>query len=117
MTANQWLTNHLIEQGYITEHRIGRTAQHRHCRKCQQPIITGLDSHVAALLAECDPTPLTNQTEVDALRNNQRTYKLEMQQLHPRYNWDIKGTPANNTTVLAQHQCPNPANKRTEPTT
>jgi len=106
---NQWLTNHLITQGFITEGRIGRKIQNRRCKKCKAHIITALDADMIALLAECDPTPLTLQGEITALVQGRWTYRLQYEHLNRRYQLEIAATPANTTTVLQQHQCPNPA--------
>lgn len=88
---------------------------------CGDTVITGLDGDRAALVATCDPYPLTQYGEVMALRDARRTYFVLRGELDPRDRWNITGKPADMTTVVAEHRCgfPIPADwrkKLTRPT-
>lgn len=46
------------------EHAASRTAKYHKCRKCRQPILTGLDHDDCAGTVHADPTPITRQDEI-----------------------------------------------------
>lgn len=83
---------------------IRRTARLTRCR-CGEHILVGLDGDRCALTARADVYPLSNLGEVEALRSGRWTYRLWSKTLNHRDQWDIRGTAANDTTVLAEHRC------------
>lgn len=73
---------------------------------CHAPILAGLDANVAALSVAVDPYPLTPTGEVEALRDDRRTYVLLRGELDRRDAWTIPGHPPGpGCTVLAEHRC------------
>ena len=73
--------------------------------KCGADVVVGLDAPACALVATCDPYPVSNAGEVEALRAGRRTYLVWWGELDPRDRWNIAGKPADITTVLVEHSC------------
>jgi len=101
-----WLIGQLIDQGILTQSRLGRKAKARECRHCRSWILTGLDADLAAIEVQADPHPLSPDGEVAALLDDRHTYDLEEHRLYRRYHWNIAGRPAGERhRVLADHRC------------
>jgi hypothetical protein len=86
------------------------------CRRCHVDIVVGLDSHLVALLASCDPQPLTRTGELMAVCAGRRVYHLDLNGwLWHRNAWRLR-SPARGQ-VLAEHRCGEaiPATWRQEP--
>lgn len=72
---------------------------------CGETVIVGLDANRAALKAVCDPYPVTQYGEVEALRAGRPTYRVLWGELDRRDQWLIKGTRADDATVVVEHTC------------
>ncbi|WP_152649123.1 hypothetical protein [Demequina flava] len=111
----QWLILHTQQTGDDPT-LTGTQAHPRHCKKCGRLTLTGYDSHIMAGLAITNPNPLTPRLEAAAVILHIPTYRLwgtpGHYQLTPRHQPRIPplGThpPANQVTVLAQHNCHHP---------
>jgi hypothetical protein len=104
-----WLRDTLIERGVLTPSGLTRKWKIRTCRRCHSWILTGLDSHVAALEAQADPIQLNPQGEAQALLDDRATYDADGPALSRRLHWHITRHPAGpRTRVLAQHRCGSP---------
>lgn len=109
--ASDWLLEHLVTAGHLTETGISRRARVRRCH-CRARILVGLDDIVAAFEARCDPTPLTALGEALAAVTGRRTWALRREGaryvLDPRTADDIAAWPAGTRQredVLAEHVC------------
>jgi hypothetical protein len=105
----RWLTEMLIDQGRLSESGLTRRTRLRTHRPCSVLTVAGFDSDRAALDAWCDPHPLTNAGEVEALLDDRWTYELVGQRLERRDRWNIPGhPPSHELVVLASHVCDSP---------
>lgn len=96
----------------------------RPCRKCGQWTLTGYDDYLLAALATTDPNPLTPQLEAAALILGRPTWELRgtpgrysHRRRTPFYGHIRKLKPANQCTVVAQHNCAGPLSTATLPLT
>lgn len=84
-----------------------RAAGLRHCPRCKNPILTGLDDDAAARTAHADPTPIAALGEALALLAGRATYDLmttgQRKELWRRDQWHIQG--ARKYPVLPEHRC------------
>lgn len=73
---------------------------------CGAYVLTGLDDDTAGLVVTCDPYPLTPIGEVEALRDDRRTYYLLHRRIERRDIWNIPGhLPSHDLLVIASHRC------------
>ena len=118
MTAKQ-LPAHvrqlLIDNGHLSITGLSRKARVLDCPHCRVPCIAGLDSHIAALDAWCDPTALTLDGELEALLAGLRTFTLwRGSEIALRHQWIVaadhakRRNPSPTRTILAQHRCGDP---------
>lgn len=111
--TQQWLVDHLIRTGHMTETGATRRARLRSCpRGCGAWVVFGLDGIVAAREARVDPTPLSALGEALALLEGRYTEALYREgggyALDPRQPIQIKSRPAGATPredVLREHRC------------
>ncbi len=76
---------------------------------CGAHVIVGLDADTAALVARCEPYPLSPIGEVEAMRDGRDTYRVMWGALDRRDRWNIPGQPpAPGRPVLAAHRCGDP---------
>lgn len=106
-----WLLEHLIAAGHLTETGLGRRARIRACR-CGQLILAGLDDDTCALEAYADPEPLTPLGEMLARLEDRCTWTLRRQAagwiLDIRSHLEIAAKPAGSqprADIVRQHQC------------
>lgn len=87
--------------------RLGRRPRATICRRCQAPVLHGLDGERCALQVDADPTLLTNIGELLALLAGRATFDLDSHppQLTHRHRWRIRGHPADTNTVIPEHTC------------
>lgn len=82
------LLQHLVAAGHVTEDGISRAAKIRTCQRCRAPVINGLDADRAAMVATCDPYPLTSLGQMLASIAGHRLYELwrgrDRYELEPR---------------------------------
>jgi hypothetical protein len=92
----------------IISNRIGRAARTvRHV--CGQVVIEGLDRNRCAFLVAVEPTPLTAEGEVAAMRDGRGTWRIFHGALDPRDRWNIPGhLPGQPHPVHAEHRCHDP---------
>ena len=92
-----------------TGNRNGNGDRTHPCRKCSQPVITGLDAPRAGFLVTVDPCPLSLVGEVQALTDGRRTYDLVAGKIRRRLDWHIRAMPASTRhPTLAEHRCGQP---------
>lgn len=106
-----WLLEHLVATGHLTESGLGRRARIRACR-CGQLILAGLDDDVCALEAYADPEPLTPLGEMLARIEGRCTWTVRHQLggwiLDIRSHLEIAAKPAGSqprADVVREHQC------------
>lgn len=111
-----WLIDHLIRAGHITERGVTRKARVRTCERCGDVALVALDDDVCAFEVAADPSPLTALGEAMALLEQRRTFELTKTAygyvLDRRTADQIAGRPAGTTPradVLAEHRCRAPA--------
>ncbi|MDQ1738087.1 MAG: hypothetical protein QOH56_4338 [Pseudonocardiales bacterium] len=109
---DQRLKSILEAKGQWNADGVSRKARGRICRRCQRPVMVGLDADLGGMPTACDLTPLTPMGEVAALFNGQPTFSLEW--LFDHYEIDFRdshrilGSPAGSSPkadVLALHRC------------
>lgn len=104
-----WLRDALITRGVLTPGGLSRKWKIRTCRRCHAWVLSGLDSHVAALEAHADPVQLSAEGEAQALLDDRATYDDDGLALSRRLHWHIAHHPAGGRDrVLAQHRCGTP---------
>lgn len=109
-SSPDWLRDHLIRAGHITETGLTRHARLRRCH-CGLWTLSALDGDRCALEAHCDPRPLTPIGEALAWLDHRRTWSLTRTrrfELDPRDQHTITHHPAGTQPrcdVLAQHAC------------
>lgn len=104
MTMQPWLRQHLIETGRISLDGISRKANLRNCRRCDGPIIVGLDHEPCGIPTSADPTQLDPVAEMFAIALGRWTYDLtNTPALERRNRWSIRAPRRH--PVLASHQC------------
>jgi hypothetical protein len=112
----EWLRRQLAETGVITQ-GFTRRARPATCRMCRQPVVKGWTEEPCAVLASCDPAPLSNVGEAVALLQGRMTFDLARRggryELDLRESDHIHGSPPERPDqwrragdVLAQHRCP-----------
>lgn len=112
----RWLKHLLLEAGHLTSDGATRAAHATRCRRCNAPIVIGLDHERTALTARCDPQPLNPEGEYRALLAGRTTYTITWR--YSRYELDNRepehitahpaGHPDNRFDVLATHTCRQP---------
>ena len=85
----------------VAKPRLGR-------HKCQREVLAALDYHIAAIEVLVEPYPLSRRGEVEALRDGRATYQIRHYGLGRRRAPHIRTSPAETTTVLAEHRCEHP---------
>lgn len=85
----------------MTKHKI---AKHR----CGDLILIALDYWTAAYTVHCDPYPLSAHGELQALRDDRKTYQMETYGVRHRNAWRIRSKPPGKATVLTEHRCHHP---------
>jgi hypothetical protein len=111
----RWLRQQLTEAGVITA-GYTRAARAAKCEKCVARVIKGWTDEPCAILATCDPAPLSNLGEVVAILQGRATYDLAYRggrlELDDRDDFHIKGSPPETPNwwreqadVLAEHRC------------
>lgn len=118
MTRPNWLLDHLIRAGHMTETGLTRRARVRTCDRCGDVALVGLDEDICAFEVAASPRPLSALGEAMALLEQRRTFELirtaRGYQLERRGADHIESRPAGRTPradVLAEHRCraPDPA--------
>jgi hypothetical protein len=110
-----WLRRQFEETGVVTQ-GFTRAARVTRCKKCQTRIIKGWTDEPCAVLAACDPTPLSNLSEMVAILDGRMTFDLARRggryELDLRESDHIEGSPPEtpnswrrNADVLAEHRC------------
>lgn len=101
----RWVTE-MLEQERAP---IARRGIFRHCTKCKQIIVVGLDADVAAWKVEVDPTPLNAKQELACHLVGRRTWSLTVR--NRSLEIDVR-EPANARPpehepfhVVPRHQC------------
>ena len=107
-----WLVERLIDNGFLDRPTgVTRRARAVACdRGCGQPVMRGFDEDFGGCVVECDPRPLTQAGEIEAIIAGRRTYELSgihYLTLWSRNKWRIKARPVGTPRmeVLAQHKC------------
>jgi hypothetical protein len=115
MNRPNWLIDHLIRAGHMTESGVTRRARVRTCDRCGDVALVALDDDMCAFEVAADPHPLTALGEAMALLEQRRTFELTKSaggyQLDRRGPGQITGRPAGTTPradVLAEHRCRTP---------
>lgn len=115
MSTPRWLDAYATTTGHDPA-LIGTRAVPRHCRTCHRLVLAGYDAPIAALLATCDPHPLTPRLEAACVILARPTYRLwgipGRYELTPRHHPGIhpisREPPADQCLVLAAHACGHP---------
>lgn len=114
MTGNWSMVQRILgARGLANADGISRTVRAGVCRRCHAPILTGLDSDVAALPARVDPEPVDQAGELLAVLAGRATYALRRAglrlELDARSSFHMKTPPGNGRfDVLAEHACGTP---------
>lgn len=115
-----WLQRHLEQTDRWDADGIRRAASNSRCRDCRAPILTGLDADRVALVARCDPQPVSPIGEVIALATGRPTYNLSYTagrlQIDHRDQWRIASRHRDRGHVLAEHRCHSPLPTDTDQT-
>ena len=86
----------------------GRRARHDTCRKCGAPVLRGLDSDVAGIDRQADPTPIDRANEFQALMAGLATFTAwpirDGIELDRRDRWRIEG-PLTRHPTYPEHAC------------
>lgn len=115
--TGQWLLDHLVQSGHVTESGLTRKARVRSCPgRCGQQLLSGLDDPATcALEVRVDPVPLSPLGEALAVVEGRYTVALHREAgrlvLDPRSPYDIAARPAgtgDREDVMRQHRCGDP---------
>jgi hypothetical protein len=105
----------LRNRGLWNADGVSRKARARLCKKCQAPVMVGLDDERCGIPVTVDPTPLNALGEVQALMTGRATFSLRYvagrYEIDHRDSFRISGTPAGSDPrleVLAEHECNSP---------
>lgn len=88
-----------------------RVASLGHCRKCGQPILSGLDDDICALDAHVDPDPVTPEGEFLGVLAGRLSYdghrvtadgRIELRRR------DLHHLPTRTTDIFVEHRCGQP---------
>lgn len=114
-SPRNWLTDHLIRTGHLTETGLSRRARIRICPTCHQPTLAALDDDTCAFETHCDPHPLNPLGEALALVEGRRTLALhrtaghwELDRRDHRHITDDPASHRHREDVLRQHRCHTP---------
>lgn len=108
----QWIEQHLIDQGVISASGIGRRVVLRRCRACSVWTFQGLDADTMAGEAVTELYPLDALGEATALFGGLKTYNLTYRGDHYELDWrnpiEVQGNAPGSQVgvdVVHEHKC------------
>lgn len=104
--SKKQLTQHLINQGHLTDQGLTRQARQRPCPRCRNPAIAGIN--INGKDTWLDPQPIDAPTELRLLLDGQTTYSIHAQRdIVPRDKHWIRAYPPGHPhrPTHQQHHC------------